>query len=153
MIEHIQSAIGAKTLFATHYHELTELAELLEGVRNFNLRVREADDRIVFLRRVEEGAADRSYGIEVARLAGVPRDVVARAREILKKHEETGQELSDNLTLRARRKTHTAVHQLGLFSPQEDKVRARLGEVDINRTSPLEALRILSELKDITRES
>ncbi len=152
MVEHIQATIGAKTLFATHYHELTELAELLAGVKNFNVRVRESDDRIIFLRRVEEGAADRSYGIEVARLAGVPHDVVARAREILKKHEESGQELSDNLTLRARRKTHITVQQLGLFSPEEEKVRARLATVDVDRTSPLEALALVAELKELLRD-
>ena len=152
LIEYIQSEIGAKTLFATHYHELTELAGLLSGVENFHLTVKEVDNRIIFLRKVVAGAADRSYGIEVARMAGIPLSVVARAREILKKHEETEHELSDNLTDRARRKHQTFVNQLVLFSPREEEVRARLNEVDVERTSPIEALKILAALKDKAEE-
>jgi DNA mismatch repair protein MutS len=148
VIEHIQSQIGAKTLFATHYHELTELADLLSGVGNFHVTVKETNNRIIFLRKVAAGAANRSYGIEVARLAGIPLPVVERAREILKKHEETEHELSDNLTVRARRKKHIVINQLALFSPQEEEVRARLSQVDVERTSPLEALKILADLKD-----
>jgi len=153
VIEHIQTEIGAKTLFATHYHELTELADLLSGVENFHVTVKEAGNRIIFLRKVAAGAANRSYGIEVARLAGIPTSVVGRAREILKKHEETEHELSDNLTVRARRKKHIVINQLALFSPQEEEVRARLNEVDVERTSPLEALQILADLKDKVDES
>ena len=88
----------------------------------------------------------------MARIAGVPHDVVVRAREILEKHEESGHELSDNLTLRARRKTHITVHQLGLFSPEEEKLRARLETVDVERTSPLEALALVAELKELLRD-
>ena len=148
VIEHIQTHIGAKTLFATHYHELTELADLLSGIRNFHVTVKETENRIIFLRKVEAGAADRSYGIEVARLAGIPLTVVDRAREILEKHEETEHELSDNLTVRARRKKQIVVNQLALFSPEEEEVRARLSEVDVDRTSPLDALKILADLKN-----
>ncbi len=147
VVEHIQSRIGAKTLFATHYHELTELGDLIPGVRNFHLTVKEADNRILFLRKVAEGASDRSYGIEVARLAGIPPDVVDRAREVLSKHEETEHALSDNLTVRSRRRQSMIVHQLTLFSPEEAEVRARLNEVDVDRTSPLDALKILADLK------
>jgi len=82
-----QSKIRAKTLFATHYHELTELAGQLTGVRNLHVSVKESGDQILFLRRVEPGAADRSYGIEVARLAALPMSVIERAREILAHHE------------------------------------------------------------------
>ena len=147
VVEHIQSHIRAKTLFATHYHELTELADLLSGVQNFHLTVKENEGRIIFLRQVEEGAADRSYGIEVARLAGMPHSVTARAREILKKHEETEHELSDNLT-RARHKKRIVINQLALFSPEEEELRARLRELDVDSIPPIEALRILAELKD-----
>src|SRR5437867_4184469 len=84
VIEHIHSHIRAKTLFATHYHELTELADLLTGIKNYHVTVKEAQNRIVFLRTVEAGAADRSYGIEVAKLAGIPARVTQRARDILK---------------------------------------------------------------------
>ena len=83
VVEHIHERISAKTLFATHYHELTELAEQLDGVRNLHVSVKEAGDQIIFLRKVEPGAADRSYGIEVARLAALPVSVIERAREIL----------------------------------------------------------------------
>ena len=87
VVEHIHKHIRAKTLFATHYHELTELAGQLDGVRNLHVSVKEAGDQILFLRRVEPGAADRSYGIEVARLAALPMSVIERAREILAHHE------------------------------------------------------------------
>ncbi len=88
----------AKTLFATHYHELTELADLLSGVRNLKVSVKEAGDHIIFLRKVEPGRADRSYGIEVARLAGLPLQVIERAREVLKLHEKTEHVLTEKLT-------------------------------------------------------
>jgi DNA mismatch repair protein MutS len=148
IVEHIQSEICAKTLFATHYHEVTELADLLPGVENFHVTVKESEDRIIFLRKVEAGPADRSYGIEVARLAGIPPSVVRRAREILKKHEETEHELSDNLTVRARRKKRIVINQLSLFSPEEEGLRARLRDVDVETTSPLEALQLLADLKE-----
>ena len=90
VVEHIHQHIRAKTLFATHYHELTELAELLDGVRNLHVSVKEAGDQIIFLRKVEPGRADRSYGIEVARLAALPVSVIDRAREILQLHETHG---------------------------------------------------------------
>jgi len=89
IVEHLHNAIGAKTLFATHYHELTELAARLPRVRNFNVAVREWNEQIVFLRKIIEGATDKSYGIQVARLAGVPREVVARAKEILSNLEQS----------------------------------------------------------------
>jgi len=89
IVEHLHNAIGAKTLFATHYHELTELAGRLPRVKNFNVAVREWNEQIVFLRKIVEGATDKSYGIQVARLAGVPREVVSRAKEILSNLEES----------------------------------------------------------------
>lgn len=147
IIEHIQSTIRAKTLFATHYHELTELADLLPGIRNYHVTVREADNRITFLRTVEAGPADRSYGIEVARLAGIPAHVTSRAREILKKHEENEHQLSDNLTVRAKRKTRVVVNQLPLFTAMEEEMRKALSVMDVDNMTPLEALRVLAELK------
>jgi DNA mismatch repair protein MutS len=97
VIEHIHQRIRAKTLFATHYHELTELAEQLDGVRNLHVSVKEAGDQIIFLPRVEPGCADRSYGIEVARLAALPLSVIERAREILALHERTEHEVTEEL--------------------------------------------------------
>jgi DNA mismatch repair protein MutS len=147
VIEHIQARIRAKTIFATHYHELTELAELLSGIKNYHVAVKETQNRIVFLRKVEEGAADRSYGIEVAKLAGIPGPVTQRAREILKKHEENEHQLSDNLTVRARRKPKIVVNQMSLFTALEEELRNALRVIDVDSMTPLEALRLLSELK------
>jgi DNA mismatch repair protein MutS len=89
IVEHLHNAVGAKTLFATHYHELTELAARLPRVRNFNVAVREWNDQIIFLRKIVEGGTDKSYGIHVARLAGVPKEVLERAKVILGNLEES----------------------------------------------------------------
>jgi DNA mismatch repair protein MutS len=89
IVEHLHQQLGAKTLFATHYHELTELAQRLPRVFNLNVAVKEYNDQVVFLRQIVDGAADQSYGIQVARLAGVPQPVLARAKEILANLEET----------------------------------------------------------------
>ena len=89
IVEHLHNVVGAKTLFATHYHELTELAARLPRVRNCNVAVREWNEQIVFLRQIVEGATDKSYGIQVARLAGVPKTVIDRAKEILSNLEES----------------------------------------------------------------
>ena len=97
VVEHIQKNIRAKTLFATHYHELTELASQLEGVRNLHVSVKESGDQILFLRRVEPGAADKSYGIEVARLAALPMSVIERARQILVTHESAEHSVTEEL--------------------------------------------------------
>jgi DNA mismatch repair protein MutS len=88
IVEHLHNQVGAKTLFATHYHELTELSSRLPRTRNFHVAVREWNDQIVFLRKVQAGGTDKSYGIQVARLAGVPRPVIDRAKEILRVLEE-----------------------------------------------------------------
>ena len=147
VIEHIHSHIKAKTIFATHYHELTELADLISGIKNYHVAVKEAQSRIVFLRTVEAGPADRSYGIDVAKLAGIPGPVTQRAREILKKHEENEHQLSDNLTVRAIRKPKIVVNQLSLFTALEEELRNALREIEVDAITPLEALRLLAELK------
>jgi len=147
VIEHIQSRIQAKTIFATHYHELTELADLLPGIKNLHVTVKESENRIIFLRTVEAGPANRSYGIEVARLAGIPSSVTERAREILRKHEENEHQLSDNLTVRARRKTRVIVNQLSLFTAIEEELRSSLLALDPNNLTPMDALKMLEELR------
>ena len=96
-IEYLHARVHAKTLFATHYFELTELAEQLSGVKNYHVSVKETGGSVVFLRRVEPGAADRSYGIEVARLAGLPVSVIERAREILSFHERSELAVTEEL--------------------------------------------------------
>ena len=152
VIEHIQSKIRAKTIFATHYHELTELADLLSGHQELPRR-RSRRRRIASssCERSKQGAADRSYGIEVAKLAGIPGPVTQRAREILKKHEENEHQLSDNLTVRARRKPKIVINQLSLFTALEEELRNALRAIDVDSMTPLEALRLLAELKKESR--
>jgi DNA mismatch repair protein MutS len=136
-----------KTIFATHYHELTDLADAIPAVANFHVVVREWKDDLVLLRKVVPGRADRSYGIQVARLAGLPAAVVARAREIL-----TGLE-RDELSRGGRPSLSGAApqQQLGLFvapAPDDDPLRAKLRTVDVDNLTPIQALTLLAELKE-----
>jgi DNA mismatch repair protein MutS len=149
VIEHIHDRIRAKTLFATHYHELTELAEQMEGVRNLRVSVKEAGDQIIFLRKVEPGAADRSYGIEVARLAALPPSVIERAREVLSRHEKTEHEVTEELTPGAR--PHPV--QISLFEPVNYEIAERIRKLKIDELPPIEALRLLAELQDELKRS
>jgi DNA mismatch repair protein MutS len=142
-IEYLHARVGAKTLFATHYFELTELAEQLAGVKNYHVSVKETGGGIVFLRKVEPGAADRSYGIEVAKLAGLPNDVIKRAREVLTEHESAERQLTEHLSPGAM----PPPTQLTIFTPISQPVLEKLREVDLNRLTPLEALNLLAELK------
>jgi DNA mismatch repair protein MutS len=140
--------VRPKTIFATHYHELTDLADALPGVANFHVIVREWHDDIVFLRKVVPGRSDRSYGIQVARLAGLPPPVVARAREILSglEHDELSRGGRPSLSGAAT----GPQRQLGLFQPahaEDHPVVKRLQQIDIDRLTPLDALTLLSELK------
>jgi DNA mismatch repair protein MutS len=144
-IEYIHANTRAKTLFATHYHELTELADRLSGVKNYHVSVKESGGGIVFLRKVEEGAADKSYGIEVAKLAGLPADVVTRAREVLAEHESAERNAVKHLA--HDETTETAPLQLTIFTPLSQKIVDRIKETDLNRISPMDALTLLHELK------
>ncbi len=144
-VEYIHARTRAKTLFATHYHELTELAEHLSGVKNYHVSVKESGGGIVFLRKVEPGAAGRSFGVEVAKLAGLPAEVIARAREVLKEHESAEQRLTDELA--SERAESAGPLQLTIFTPLSQKVVDRLRETDLNQLTPLEALNLLNELK------
>jgi DNA mismatch repair protein MutS len=145
-VEYLHAHVRAKTLFATHYFELTELAEQLSGVKNYHVSVKETGGSVVFLRRVEPGAADRSYGIEVAKLAGLPNEVVVRAREVLAEHESSEHRLSGHLTPGSSEAPERPT-QLTIFTPLSQPVLERLREVDLNRLTPLEALNLLAELK------
>jgi len=144
-IEYIHANTRAKTLFATHYHELTELADRLSGVKNFHVTVKESGGGIVFLRRVTEGAADKSYGIEVAKLAGLPVDVIHRAREVLAEHEAAEQSAVTHLAKDEAK--GSGPMQLTIFTPLSQKVVDRIKETDLDSISPLEALNLLHELK------
>jgi DNA mismatch repair protein MutS len=142
-IEYLHARVRAKTLFATHYFELTELAEQLAGVKNYHVSVKETGGGIVFLRKVEPGAADRSYGIEVAKLAGLPNDVVTRAREVLAEHESAERQLTEHLSPGS----SPPATQLTIFTPLSQPVLEKLRDVDLNRLTPLDALNLLAELK------
>ena len=144
-IEYIHAHTRAKTLFATHYHELTELADRLSGVKNYHVSVKESGGGIVFLRKVEDGAADKSYGIEVAKLAGLPSEVIVRAREVLSEHENA--ELNAVKHLAAEGQTSEGPMQLTIFTPLSQKIVDRIKETDLNSISPLDALNLLHELK------
>jgi DNA mismatch repair protein MutS len=177
VVEHLQKQTRARTLFATHYHELTELADLLPGVQNVHVAVKETPNEIIFLRHVEPGSASKSYGIEVARLAGLPRSVIERAREVLRRHEQSEHELSERLSPGADISTtgtdaanvasgfgsrlgspspdapsasnppSGARRQEMLFTPIDRKVLERLRATDLDQLTPLEALTLLSTLK------
>jgi DNA mismatch repair protein MutS len=141
VIEHIHRHIRAKTLFATHYHELTELASQLEGVRNLHVSVKESGDQILFLRRVEPGAADRSYGIEVARLAALPMSVIERARQILALHESAEHTVTEELSPRP------APMQIQLFEPVNYEIAERIRKLNLDQLRPIEALQLLADLQ------
>jgi DNA mismatch repair protein MutS len=143
-VEYIHARTRAKTLFATHYFELTELADQLSGVKNYHVSVKETGSGIVFLRKVEPGPADRSYGIEVAKLAGLPNEVVERAWEVLAEHENAERRLTAQLASEMQPRPPA---QLTIFTPLSQPVLERLREVDLNRLTPLEALNLLAELK------
>jgi DNA mismatch repair protein MutS len=147
VVEHLQKHTRARTLFATHYHELTELAELLPAVKNVHVSVKETPSEIIFLRKVEPGSADKSYGIEVARLAGLPRTVVERAREVLKRHEQSEHELSETLTPGAVNGGNGNGAQGVMFTALDRAVIERLKSANLDELKPIEALNLLAELK------
>jgi len=143
VVESLHAGTKPRTLFATHYHELTELEQLLPGVKNVHVSVEEAGSEIVFLRRVEPGSADKSYGIEVARLAGLPSAVVERAREILRRHEQSEDRLTEELSPGAA----AAAPQQTSFAAIDETVLQALRGADLNRLTPIEALNLLAALQ------
>ena len=149
VVEHIQARTQAKTLFATHYHELTELADLLAGVRNLRVSVKEAGDHIIFLRKVEPGKADRSYGIEVARLAGLPPGVIERAREVLKRHERSEHAVTEELA----RSEDAEPVQIQLFEPVGYGIAERIRSLNLDELRPIEALQLLADLQKELKRS
>ncbi len=149
--EYLSEVVGARTLFATHYAEVTQLAEELKSVFNLNVAVREWGDSIVFLRRIQEGAADRSYGIHVARLAGVPEAVVARAKDVLATLERAQGGATAHLAKRAPEPLPARDLQLGLFAPPPPHPAVEaLKALDPDSLTPLQALQKLAELKRLS---
>ena len=142
-VEHLHDTTGARTLFATHYHELTLLADSLSRLRNVRVTVRENASGIVFLHTVEPGAASKSYGIEVARLAGLPNAVISRAREVLKVHERAESQ-------RVRESSPTSRQpkiQMTMFTPLSQRIVDRIEQVDVDGLTPREALQLLADLQ------
>ena len=142
--EHIASTVRCRTLFATHYHELTDLAQRFKGVKNLNVAVREWEDQVVFLHRIVEGGTDRSYGIHVARLAGVPRPVLERARQLLS--ELAVHHVRDNRAARNRRRDDE--NQLALFSDPAQELLKALATAELEQLSPVQAFELLRGWKE-----
>jgi DNA mismatch repair protein MutS len=138
-VEYLHAYVGARTLFATHYHELTILAEQLAKLKNLRVAVKESPQGIVFLHAIEDGPANKSYGIDVARLAGLPPQVIHRARQVLKQHER-----SERMNVAVETE---APLQMTMFTPLSQRILDRLDETDINSLTPLQALNLLEELK------
>ncbi len=150
---HNNEKLGTKTLFATHYHELTELALTLSRVKNYNIAVREWNDEIIFLRKIVEGGADKSYGIQVARLAGLPQKVINRAKEILRELEDNS---LDDIGKPKLAHTHDKDEslQLDLFIESENKKKLvnEIVKININNTTPIEALQKLADIISMAKE-
>ncbi len=147
---------GPKTLFATHYHELTDLSRVLSGVMNFNIQVKEWNDEIIFLRKIIPGGADKSYGIHVARLAGLPKKVLDRAHEVLFNLEQSEfDEVGLPKISRSENNINnsSAPSQLGLFREPENPLIQKISQIDPNDMSPKQALEILFELSKILKEN
>ncbi len=139
-VEYLHAEVGARTLFATHYHELTMLAEKLPRVRNLRVGVKEAAGGIVFLHNIEPGAASKSYGIEVARLAGLPPAVIERAKHVLRQHEKQERQS-------VQMETAPEPMQLTIFTPLSQRIVDRIEQTDVNALTPLQALNLLEELQ------
>ncbi len=147
VVESLHADARPRTLFATHYHELTELEQLLPGVKNVHVSVQEAGNDIVFLRRVEPGSADKSYGIEVARLAGLPGDVIARAREILREHERKEDRLTEELSEHGTPGSAPPAPRQARFTAIDESVLEALRGANLDKLTPLEALNLLAALQ------
>jgi DNA mismatch repair protein MutS len=152
--EYIHDTIGAKTLFATHYHELSELEAHLHKVKNFNASVAQVGDKVIFLRKIERGAAKSSFGIEVAKMAGLPASVIARAKEVLARLERDEaarileeKDLRSKVQKLASSSTAKDNFQISLFDMSDGKLRQALLALDLNKITPIEALLKLAELR------
>ncbi|MGI8772141.1 MAG: DNA mismatch repair protein MutS [Acidobacteriaceae bacterium] len=144
-LEYLHAKLGARTLFATHYHELTLLAEHLPRLKNLRVAVKESPSGIAFLHAIEPGAASKSYGIEVAKLAGLPATVIERARQVLRQHERSEKR---NVAVET-----DAALQLTIFTPLSQRILDRLAETDTNALTPLQALTLLDELRNEIRNA
>ena len=150
VVEYLHRHIGCRTLFATHYHELTDLEQSLSGVRNLNVAVREWQDEVVFLHKIVEGSADKSYGIHVARLAGVPKEVVERSKDILSQLEEEHLDAVGRARIALRGEPRRSGQmQLTLFGPAEHPLLDDIRKLNLNDTTPLQALQLLQQWQEM----
>jgi DNA mismatch repair protein MutS len=153
LAEYLHDSGRAKVLFATHFHELVDLARERPRVKNLSMAVREWAGEVIFLRRVIEGAAERSYGIQVARLAGLPDSIVTRAREILANLEQGELDEAGMPRLaRDRRRRQTAATQMSLFSTERDRLLDEIKSIDIDHLTPVDALNALARLAALIRK-
>ena len=155
VIEYVtnKKVLGAKTLFATHYHELTEMENTLEGVKNYNIAVKKRGFDITFLRRIVPGGADESYGIEVAKLAGVPQPIILRAKEILSELENGEKAASVPAPARSKQNKKAENIQFEFESSIGSEIIDKLKTIDANTLTPIEALRVLYELCQQAKDS
>ena len=146
--EHIADSLRCRTMFATHYHELSELASTRPQVRNVNIAVSEMGDRVIFLRRLRDGGASRSYGIQVAKLAGLPEPVLERARQVLANLEnDAADEIGRPKLARGREGDSPSPGQMSLFADRSSVLKDELLQIDVNELTPLEALNLLADLR------
>ena len=138
--------IGCKTLFATHYHELLELEEKVEGIKNYHIAVKEKGEDIIFLRKILEGGTDESYGIHVAKLAGVPKNVVTRANKILRSLEKGGVKIKEE-----KEQKKQVEGQFDLFSLKLADISHELDKINVNELTPIDALNTLVRLKEMLK--
>jgi Mismatch repair ATPase (MutS family) len=140
MLEYIATCIGAKTLFSTHYHELTSLEDSIESIKNVHVEVHEEDDEVTFLYKIKEGRADRSYGINVARLAKLPDSVLTRAKQLLV-------ELEKNKD--SKRLSQGQMVMIERIPSELEKMKAEIEQIDPDKLTPMEALLLVAELKKL----
>ncbi|HBV65597.1 MAG TPA: DNA mismatch repair protein MutS, partial [Rhodopirellula sp.] len=144
--EHLHEQIGCRTLFATHYHELTQLSESLPRVSNLNVAVKEWDDEVVFLHRIVKGGADKSYGIHVARLAGIPAEVNERAKDVLSQLEADHRDAFDRPTIQTPGPdTANGQYQMTLFGFADHPLLDEVQKLDVNAMTPMDAMNFLSD--------
>lgn len=149
---HENPEVAAKTLFATHYHELNEMADLFPKIRNYKVEVREYDDKVIFLHKVNPGRADHSYGIQVAQMAGLPLFVTNRAKEVLNNLESKELTPYEIKKERLKKLKQENDNQIGLFEFRDDKLRSEIDNIELNNLTPIEALNKLSEIKKKMKE-
>ena len=145
--------IGAKTLFATHYHELTELEDRLPGVKNYRIAIEEQGEEIIFLRKIQKGSANNSYGIQVAKLAGLPVKVIRRSKEILKQLNDADiNKKAEQIAVDSKQEIDDIIQPMNYIAMEESEIIDEINDIDIMAITPMQALQILFDLQKKIRE-